>query len=119
MGEAPAVIAAAQRRLHPGVLADQRPAVGADVGQAVDLVAGVAGQQQRLVEDPLEQGEGVRGPGDADGVGVRHQLPAPREDALAGGREPARIAVDLGRQGRRPADVRVDGPGEGHGRLGV
>ena len=38
VGEAPAVIAAAERRLHPGVLADQRAAVGADVRQAVEAV---------------------------------------------------------------------------------
>ena len=67
----------------PGALDDERPAVGADVREAVDLVVAVAGQDQRLVEPAGEEREREHLPRDTHEVVMSGVLPGAREDALA------------------------------------
>src|SRR5438552_7630044 len=92
----------------PGALDYERPAVGADVREAVQLVVAVAGQDQRLVEPAREEREREHLPRDAHEIVMSGVLPRAREDPLALQLEQRGIRIHARWKRRRGADVGID-----------
>ncbi len=91
--EAPAVIAAAQHRLRAFVFADQIAAMRADVREAAQAIGAVARQEERLVEDALDERHRTGPARHAHAIRIRDELPAPREHPIGHPREQRRIGV--------------------------
>ena len=106
--EATPVVAAAQLLQVRGALDHERPAMGADVREAVEAILAIAREQERLVQRSGQQREGEHLAGDADDVVVSGVLPRPREHLLPLERERLRIRVDTRRQRLGHPDVGID-----------
>ena len=106
--EAAAVVAAAELLLVTGSFDDERPAMRADVGKAMDLVLLIAREKERLVEGTGKQRERMDLPCDLDEVVVTGVVPRSREETVALQVEDLGIGVHPGRKRSRDADVRID-----------
>ena len=96
----------AARRLH-----QQVAAVRADVGQAAQRAAGVARQQQRLVEAARQHLARRQRTGRGDVVDVADPLPAAREHAFLDALVRGRVAVERAGQRAGARDVGIDAIG--------
>jgi hypothetical protein len=99
------VIAAAQDLRDRVRLGDQVAPMRADVGETVNLVLGVPRQEERLVEESLEERDRMDRPRHPHALQVRDELPGACENPLANAVEDGRVRVEAGRQGGGPADV--------------
>lgn len=74
-GEPSTVVTASQKPLVSRAFAHLHAAVGADVGNAVEIVVEVSSQQERLVEETRQEIEWIDLTGDFDKVDVANKLP--------------------------------------------
>jgi len=80
--ETAAVVAASQIFLGARAFADEIAAVGADVGEAVDLIVVVAGEEEGFVDCAVEKRAGMDVAGSFDDLGVGEELPGGGEGFL-------------------------------------
>jgi hypothetical protein len=80
--EAPSVIPAAEHLGHGVSLGDQVPPVGADVGEAVEPILRVPGEEEGLVQESLEEGDWVDLSGHPNPLEVGEELPGTDEHPL-------------------------------------
>jgi len=102
------VVAAAKSLRDAGLGAQKVPAVRADVRKPAQRAGGVAREQQRLVHEAFEQGEGQHRAGGGGALRAVDELPASGEHALADALEGGRVAIEGRGQRARAADVLVD-----------
>ena len=89
-------------------LANQVPAMRADVGQAVDAILIIAREQKRIVDRAFKKRAGINVAWRLDDVGVGNELPGARERAAL--QQIKRRRIGTKRRGRRVrfADVGID-----------
>ena len=82
--------------------------MGADVREGTERSGGVAREQERLVDAAFQERERQHGAGRGDALRAIDELPAAREHAFANALEGRGVAIEVGGQRARAADVLID-----------
>jgi hypothetical protein len=97
--ETPPVVAAAQKSIPDAAgFGHDHAAVRANVAEDVQVIVEVPGDQQGFVQATFQERLGLHRTGRFEVVGIAHELPASREDALPGQFKKRGILVERGGQ---------------------